>query len=177
MISCYQSGIFSWSLGIHIVREKAKCINPCCITFSHWQSSKFRWKGCNGTGGVVVVVDWFGIFFLLRAYELTARILFVLGVWDRFIRSCDLVGYSCMLWKGHCSTKSDLADFIQYRAVWVEAAPGSRRTCLTFVEPRYQSAIHLTILLSFLIPTLKSCLIYLGDLRLDYLPKTQHCWA
>ena len=98
-------------------------------------------------------------------------------LWDRFIRSCDLVGYSCMLWKGHCSTKSDLADFIQYRAVWVEAAPGSRRTCLTFVEPRYQSAIHLTILPSFLIPTLKSCLIYLGDLRLDYLPKTQHCWA
>ena len=35
----------------------------------------------------MVVVDWFGIFFLLRAYELTARILFVLGVWDRFIRS------------------------------------------------------------------------------------------
>ena len=59
----------------------------------------------------MVVVDWFGIFFLLRAYELTARILFVLGVWDRFIRSYGQLDFRVCCGKTVLK-ESDLSDFI-----------------------------------------------------------------
>ena len=59
----------------------------------------------------MVVVDWCGIFFLLGAYELTARILFVLGVWDRFIRSYGQLDFRVCCGKTVLK-ESDLSDFI-----------------------------------------------------------------